>query len=392
MLPDVLQSLPEASRKILEVALEIPLEGVYLVGGILRDMLLGVAIEDNDLDFVVEGPAESFVRSMQQHLEGRLSHHATFGTFSLKTDHFVVDITTARAESYRYPGTLPTVTFSDIYHDLYRRDFSLNALALRLRPLELLDPYQGLEDLQHKRLRILHPASFLDDPTRILRGARLAGRLGLNWEQATWDKIAEALSSAAMGNISKERMKADFERCLAERQVLPVLQELERCNILKRYFGLEFVPQTIKNLDRYRNLNKVPKESYLLAMLMHSPRPAFFLERFHYPLHHLESLKRLEAALNHLGSELFPRLTPTEIWVLRALNHQLAQKLNELQRVFSRRRLSGKDVLDLGLLSGPDVGKILAHVNRARDTGQISGYEEELELARQLVTALQERQ
>ena len=164
----ILQKLPAASLKILEVAREATGGTVYLVGGILRDVFLDVPILDNDLDFVVEGNTQDVADYMQTRLGGTLTSHREFGTFTLKTQAFTIDITTARKETYTHPGALPTVEFSNITHDLARRDFSINTLALKLRPLELLDPHHGLKDLQNKTLRILHSASFLDDPTRSL--------------------------------------------------------------------------------------------------------------------------------------------------------------------------------------------------------------------------------
>jgi tRNA nucleotidyltransferase (CCA-adding enzyme) len=351
---------------------------------------LGVSLQDNDLDFVVETHAEQVARFMHNVLGGHLTQHSSFGTFTLKTSDFIIAVTTARKESYAYPGALPTVSLSHIYDDLARRDFSMNAMALRLRPLDLLDPHQGLNDLKAKTLRILHPQSFQDDPTRIIRGARLAGRFDLVWEAQTRMKIAEALASEAVSNISNERMKHELELCLSETKVLPVLRALEP--VLRDYFALSFIPEVIQTLDAYHQHQAITSESYLLAMLMHLKEPENFIERFHYPQRYKGSLKRIRDGLGHLSSDLFARLSQAEKWVLRALNPDFNQLIQNLEQVFSRRRLTGQDVVDLGLLSGPTVGQVLAEVSRARDSGQVSGYEQELELARHLVLALQEKQ
>ena len=388
----ILQKLPAASLKILEVASEATGGTVYLVGGILRDVFLDVPILDNDLDFVVEGNTQNVAEYIQNRLGGTLTSHSEFGAFTLKTQAFTIDITTARKETYKHPGALPTVEFSDIWHDLARRDFSINTLALKLRPLELLDPHHGLDDLQDKTLRNLHSASFLDDPTRVLRGARLAGRLRLNWEKETWAKIAETLSSRAITNISRDRLKAELELCLSETRVAPVLEELERCGILECYFALSYNPDPVKQLDLYRQHYLIPDESYLLSMLIALGESSLesFLEGFHYPMRYIESVKRVKTGLVNVNSSLFPRLNPSETWLLKAMHPAIAQRIRDLEQVFSERRLTGQDVLDLGLLSGPKVGTILAQVAQARDQGQVSGYEQELELARTLVLALQE--
>jgi tRNA nucleotidyltransferase (CCA-adding enzyme) len=387
----ILQHLASASE-ILKHLQRTKGSTVYLVGGILRDIFLDVHTLNNDLDFVIEGNTEQVVKEIQNSLGGTLTSHPEFGTFSLKTQDYILDFITARDETYLYPGALPTVRFSTIQDDLARRDFTINTLALRLHPLELLDPHHGLDDLRDKLLRILHPGSFLDDPTRIIRGARLAGRLGFRWEPGTQEKIPEALQSEAISNISKDRLKAELELCLAESRVHPVIKELERCGILQGYFALSHDPEMIQKLDRYRQHQALANESYLLALFLKLKHPESFLEDFHYPMRYLESLQRIKAGLQHMSSNLFPHLSLAEKWVLRASSQELEQRLEDLEQIFARRRLSGQDVLDLGLLSGPSVGYVLAEVAKARDQGQVSDFAQEYELARRLVIALQETQ
>ena len=190
---------------------------LYLVGGVVRDLLLAETRSESlsitDIDLVVDGcdriaevgAGVKLAQALQQiYPEVHLDVHGTFQTAALVWHQdsafgaLGVDIATARTESYRYPAANPDVSASSIDRDLYRRDFTINALAWRLTPSPdppLLDLFGGLIDLQAKQLRVLHPDSFIDDPTRIFRGARFAVRLGFKFEPQTAEYIRAAISS-----------------------------------------------------------------------------------------------------------------------------------------------------------------------------------------------------
>jgi tRNA nucleotidyltransferase (CCA-adding enzyme) len=206
--------------ELLQQAAQIAAESgwhLYLVGGVVRDLLLAQtraeSLSITDIDLVVDschqvaevGAGVKLARAIQQiYPEVHLDIHGTFQTAALvwRQDSAFgalgIDIATARTESYEYPAANPDVSASSIDRDLYRRDFTINALAWRLTPSPdppLLDLYGGLVDLQAKQLRVLHPDSFVDDPTRIFRGARFAVRLGFEFEPQTADYIRAAISS-----------------------------------------------------------------------------------------------------------------------------------------------------------------------------------------------------
>jgi tRNA nucleotidyltransferase (CCA-adding enzyme) len=190
---------------------------LYLVGGVVRDLLLAQSRAESlsitDIDLVVDGCDQvaevgagvKLAKALQQiHPEVHLDIHGTFQTAALvwPSDSAFgalgIDIATARTESYPYPAANPEVSASSIDRDLYRRDFTINALAWRLTPSSdppLLDLFGGLQDLQAKQVRVLHPNSFVDDPTRIFRGARFAVRLGFEFEPETAAYIRSAISS-----------------------------------------------------------------------------------------------------------------------------------------------------------------------------------------------------
>ena len=166
--PPVLALVKIAGQEASELGQEL-----YIVGGVVRDLFLGRA--NFDFDLVVEGEAIKLARKMAKDSQAKLIIHPRFGTAKLNYPGFSLDLATARSETYSQPGALPTVKPGSLKDDLIRRDFSINAMALHLNPQrfgELIDLYNGKDDLERRLIRILHPKSFIDDATRILRAIR----------------------------------------------------------------------------------------------------------------------------------------------------------------------------------------------------------------------------
>ena len=201
--------------------------GLWLIGGAVRDLLRGAAL-DRDIDLAVEGDAVDLAAAIAEMLGGRVqASHGAFGTATLVipcaatlAGELTLDLAGTRTESYPQPAALPVVRPAPIADDLRRRDFSLNAIAVELladdgilRAGALLDPFGGRADLEAGRLRLLHPDSLRDDPTRILRGLRLAARLDLHPDAATAAQIAEALERGYLGMLTPERTLGEI--CLA---------------------------------------------------------------------------------------------------------------------------------------------------------------------------------
>lgn len=229
--PMLLSLLPPPLHMLLTtVTYETQAQGMrlWLVGGVVRDLLLGVP-PTFDLDVAVEGAVAPLVPRLAAALGAQVTtSHTTFGTATLQlpattpqTQPLSLDVAMARVERYGRPGALPEVAPATMTQDLARRDFSLNALALPLSITPagtlaagaLLDPYAGRADLALGRLRVLHPASFRDDPTRILRGLRIAARLHFAVEPTTRALLAAALTEGAMATISPDRIRTEL--CLA---------------------------------------------------------------------------------------------------------------------------------------------------------------------------------
>jgi tRNA nucleotidyltransferase (CCA-adding enzyme) len=389
---ELLSRLPQATLQALERAQAHVMQGaLYLVGGTVRDLLLGASIQDCDL--VVEGSsAKQLARNLQQELGGNLTCHEAFDTCTLEFENgLLLDIATARDEFYAHPGALPSVTPGTLQQDLARRDFSINTLAIRLvpQPVMLLDMFQALEDLKAKQLRILHPFSFSDDPTRIVRGARLAGRLNFSWENETKERIASALESNILKRVSPSRFRTELELTLQETRVTPALEVLADCNAFSKMFGMTLNKSLLENLDTLRQDTLVSSESYLLALLFSVPEHDLKdrLETFGWPLRYQDTIKRLRTIQSGgvLSSDTFTKLNEAEKAVIRAVSPALDKRVQDLTLQFSERRLTGKDVLDLGLKPGPQVGRILAEVARARDEGLVKTFDDELELAQKIV-------
>src|SRR5690606_2657522 len=223
-------------------------------------------------DLVVEGQtAEALSTKVQEVLGGALACHVAFGTCNLTLgDGLSLDLAGAREEVYSFPGALPEVAPASLKQDLERRDFTINAMALRLqpRPPLLVDPFGGERDLRLRRLRVLHPLSFIEDPTRVLRGARLAGRLSFDFALDTAEKAKAVLATDAVANVSRARLRAELELTLAERRVTPALRHLEDLGALDAMFGLTLTGkphaagELVAKLDELRRSEPVPWEAY----------------------------------------------------------------------------------------------------------------------------------
>ena len=223
-------------------------QSVHAVGGFVRDLLLGrvraqAVARVPDLDLVVEGDGIAFGRRLAEETGGHLVVHAAFGTASLEagmtpdgTRIGRVDIATARIERYSMPGALPEVSPAGIDEDLGRRDFSVNAMSVALAPSawgRLLDPFGGQRDLAARRLRILHPLSFVEDPTRIFRGARYAARLGLKPDAGFMRALALTWKVGEYPALSGQRLRAELDLVMDEPDPWKVLGLLLRWGTLK---------------------------------------------------------------------------------------------------------------------------------------------------------------
>ncbi len=189
----------------------------YLVGGALRDLLRGA--DAVDLDVAVEGDAPAAARELAARLEGEAVEHERFGTAIVHAEGIVLDLATTRRERYPRPGALPEVEPASLVEDLARRDFTVNAMAAALAPVELgqlHDPHGGVPDLDAGVVRALHYRSFIDDPTRLLRAVRYEVRLGFAMDPDTEELAREAVAGGALSTVSGPRVRDELLGLLGE--------------------------------------------------------------------------------------------------------------------------------------------------------------------------------
>ncbi len=207
-------------------------EGVYLVGGAVRDVLMG---EPNfDVDIAVEGDGIAFGEALAEALGGRVVPHDRFGTAIVVHDGGRVDVATARTEFYDSPGALPTVEQASIRQDLYRRDFTINAMAASLRGEDfgrLVDHFGGLQDLENGVVRVLHNLSFIDDPTRIFRAIRYENRYGLAMDAHTLALARACVEMNLVGELSSSRLRDELQALLSEERVDDSVRRLAELGI-----------------------------------------------------------------------------------------------------------------------------------------------------------------
>jgi tRNA nucleotidyltransferase (CCA-adding enzyme) len=208
---------------------------LYLVGGVVRDLLL--KRETWDLDLTVEGDGIAFARLVADRYRAGLAVFERFATARLAfPDGLKMDIATTRRESYAQPALLPTVQPASIEADLFRRDFTVNALAVQLNPQQfgrMLDPYGGQRDLRAHTLRVLHDGSFQDDPTRIFRAIRFEQRFGFRLEPTTLRLLAQAASTNLIQRLSGPRLQNEILLLFTERDPVRAIARLEQLKLLR---------------------------------------------------------------------------------------------------------------------------------------------------------------
>lgn len=207
-----------------------------LVGGVVRDWLLSRPLVD--LDFMVDPPAEPFVTAFAARLKGRVVSHPRFLTYAIhQPEGRKIDVATARTERYPEPGRLPVVAPARIEDDLSRRDFTINAIALWLHGASVgsfLDPFDGRRDLERRRIAVLHDDSFRDDPTRVFRAARFAGRFGFELSPETKRLMTEAVAEKRPASLTPARRRHELQLILSEQDPGPALFLLARWRALEQ--------------------------------------------------------------------------------------------------------------------------------------------------------------
>jgi tRNA nucleotidyltransferase (CCA-adding enzyme) len=401
---------------------------LYLVGGAVRDLLLAEENEPlllQDIDLVVDGfhraaddrAGVELASTLQKiYPQARLSVHGEFQTAALlwhKDPEFGslwVDIATARTEFYPYPAANPEVEASSIRQDLYRRDFTINALAVRLtspKEGELLDFFGGLLDLRSRQIRVLHANSFIEDPTRIYRAVRFAVRLKFRIEPQTEEYIRYAIESGVYERLRLEnhqapalttRLKAELRSILQAPYWKPALTLLAHLGALRcLHQGLKLTPQLwwqircisrwLRLLDTEHSLEHwLIRLEVLIAYLEPSQR-GIVAQNLQLPkdtIERLEKLAQIEAEINQnlpksqLRSEIYTFLRQYQkvslilvaVRSAKSLRHTIWQYLTQISQI--KAPLDGNDLKALGYKPGPIYKQILDDLLTATLDGQIS--------------------
>lgn len=205
---------------------------VFVVGGTVRDLILNVELKDIDLSIV--GDAITLINEVSRNVDITVVTYPKFRTATIKTDGVEIDLVSARSEIYSMPGSLPEVIPGDITDDLKRRDFSINSMAISLnQPYEIVDPMEGLTDLECGVIKVLHSQSFTDDPTRILRMIRYASRFKFNIDTKTAEQAVNSITNNCLSTISKERLTHEIDLIFREHEPGKAVEQLIEFNILQ---------------------------------------------------------------------------------------------------------------------------------------------------------------
>jgi tRNA nucleotidyltransferase (CCA-adding enzyme) len=417
---DLLHRLPRERLSLLRELGKLADEGgvsLYLVGGVVRDLLL--KRENWDLDLTVEGDGIAFARLVADRYGAGLAVFERFATARLVfSDGLKMDIATTRRESYAQPAILPVVQRASIEEDLYRRDFTINAMAMQLNPGQfgrLLDVYGGQRDLRARTIRVLHAGSFQDDPTRIFRAIRFEQRFGFRLERATVRLLAQAASTNLIQQLSGPRLQNEILLLFAEQVPVCAIARLVQLKLLR------FLHRRLcytKNVQR--TVTAVPKALawwarrfqdsaidrpivYLMALSSQASQAvvAAIIRRLALSREQAKNVsaggRRVDRALKRLTDKGTVR--PSQAYRLlvdlsdEALVLLLAKQVGKQQRVglnLLKRRLvaymknrtiktalTGRDLQAMGLKPGPQYKTILGQLLDARIDGKVSTEEDE---------------
>lgn len=415
------ERLPEDIFAILKQAGEIAQElnsTVYCVGGYVRDLLLNVP--NFDVDLVVEGDGRELATRLAQKLRGKVRIHDRFATASVVLDEGTkIDVATARTEYYEFPAALPMVEKSSIREDMYRRDFTINTLALCLNPNkfgDLIDYFGGRKDIQNRYIRILYNLSFVEDPTRILRAIRFEQRYRFTIETDTLRFAKDAIERRMLGKLSYKRILQELILILSEKDPVAALERMTDTGVWK-YILPEIKPEELTKLpftripivigwweNRYYGTRIQAWLVYMLVIFsrLNESQLADVLSRYpldRYAQHTIEDSayvpllaqritndpalrsSQLYKMLNHLGTEnmlyLLLHIRQEHTWDLIVKYCDIKEKIKV--------EINGHDLKSLGLKAGPNFKSILEELYLLKLDEVINNRKDEMDTVRQWI-------
>ena len=396
--PDVLGVLGTIARAAGERR-----ERVYLVGGTVRDLLLGH--ETLDLDLAVEGSPDvsGLARTVADEIGSSVVAHSRFGTATLQAGTLSVDLAMARTERYPRPGALPEVQPGAIEEDLSRRDFTINAIAIDVSEPTfgaVIDPLAGRADLEARLIRVLHDGSFRDDPTRILRALRYQARFDFALEKHT-ERLLKRHAEDLRG-ISGDRVRHELERTWEEREPERVLEAAQEAGVLAAIHpGLAWDSTASRRFARARRDGAASPAVYLALFAYELDEAAVngLVKRLALSRAAARAIRDAHGLRGAVASIAAPQQTrpsevvqaldgysPDAVAACRAatespiIDERLGRYLKEWRDV--RPQMDGKSLAGLGVDEGPDVGALLERLRNARLDGQAVTRDDEVALVR----------
>ena len=390
---------------------------VYAVGGFVRDLLMRV--ENFDVDIVVEGDGIRLAEEFEKKSPCRIRAHKKFGTaIILFPDGLKVDVATARLEVYDFPAALPTVERGSIKMDLYRRDFTINTLAIQLNPKafgELIDFFGGVKDIKEKVVRVLHNLSFVEDPTRIFRAIRFEQRLGFQIGKHTQNLMKNAVKMGFMDRLSGGRILSELILILEEENPIPALKRMSEFNLFHllhphlkfdeevenlfaqihhvvSWFDLLFLEERYERwLIYFYGLTDFLKEGEIheicerLAMNDRTRRKVTEGKR-QGDQSLLQIFSWINTDFQPKRSEIYivldPLPTETKLFMMAKTTQMTTRRYISLyftQLKDTKPLLKGSDLVQMGIKPGPSIRKTLADLLKARLDEQVMTRQDEME-------------
>jgi len=409
------KELKDLIDKVRDTASRLDLKA-YLVGGFVRDLLLGV--KNLDLDIVIEGDGIKFAEIFADSLGVKVTVHRQFGTATVFiSPSLKIDFSGARKEFYPKPAHLPVVEPGSLKDDLRRRDFTINAMAIGLSGSELVDYFGGRRDLRDKIIRVLHPLSFIDDPTRILRAIRFEQRYNFKIEPGTLSLLKKAVRANLLEEVHPHRLRDDLVLILKEENVIRQIRRLDKPALLHSIFsGITISARAYAFLEALKTeINRFNKENpgrrpldtwliYLIGLLdcfnaraiknicvkfgLRKGEEKRLLSYKQMPLKEVRDLSKAKIK----PSRIFMLLEPLSYETILALkvkhnNPVFKRNLTNFLNIYNDMRIlvCGEDLHCLGVLPGPRYQKIFTLVLNAKLNGKIKSKEEELSLIKKLI-------
>jgi tRNA nucleotidyltransferase (CCA-adding enzyme) len=380
---------------------------LYLVGGAVRDLLLEE--ETLDLDLVTDGDAISLAQLLANITQGKLTIHTRFRTANVRWNEWSIDLATTRSETYEHPGALPKVKPGSLSDDLFRRDFTINAMAIQLSPGRygnLIDLYGGREDLERGFIRVLHKQSFTDDATRIWRALRYEQRFDFNLEMLTLELLKRDI--AMLDTISGDRIRHELELVLKETYPEKFFLRADKLQVLSELQpGLKCDNSLSERFKQARQTsfpNPPPAGLYLalLTYSLNSEQVEHIIERLRLPrplaqilrdTYQFKATSEPLADANLKPSRIYSILhgySPTALTATLLATDSPQVRAN-IRRYLTKFRyvkpaLTGEDLKKMGLAPGPRISEILERLQAARLDGTVTNRQGEERLVRELLS------